>query len=136
MEALSKVPTMNIKQINTNASNPDPVKKLFRKCFDFLPSSARGHVVAFIGEFIGTTSILFFAFAGGQSGAASSNSWEEDGQGEKTSTKPPGFTPQLLLFIAFSAGFSLVVHSWIFFRISGGLFNPAVRRFLVSSKHH
>ena len=123
---LSKAPTMNIKQINTSASNPDPVKKAFRKGFDLLPNSARGHVVAFVGEFIGTTSILFFAFAGGSSGAAASNSWEKQGQAEKTSTKPPGFTPQLLLFIAFSAGFSLVVHCWIFFRVSGGLFNPMV----------
>jgi len=31
-----------------------------------------------------------------------------------------------LMYIALSFGFSLAVSSWIFFRISGGLFNPAV----------
>ena len=30
------------------------------------------------------------------------------------------------LYIALSFGFSLAVNAWIFFRISGGLFNPAV----------
>ena len=59
MDPISKAPTMNIKQIKTTASNPDPVKKIFRRGFNVLPSSARGHVVAFIGEFIGTISMLF-----------------------------------------------------------------------------
>lgn len=31
-----------------------------------------------------------------------------------------------LLYIALSFGFSLAVNVWIFFRVSGGLFNPAV----------
>jgi len=31
-----------------------------------------------------------------------------------------------LLYISLSFGFSLAVNAWIFFRISGGLFNPAV----------
>ena len=31
-----------------------------------------------------------------------------------------------LLYIALSFGFSLAVNAWIFFRVSGGLFNPAV----------
>lgn len=30
------------------------------------------------------------------------------------------------MFIALSFGFSLAVNAWVFFRISGGLFNPAV----------
>lgn len=30
------------------------------------------------------------------------------------------------LYIALSFGFSLLVNAWIFFRISGSLFNPAV----------
>ncbi|GJN87439.1 hypothetical protein Rhopal_000388-T1 [Rhodotorula paludigena] len=32
----------------------------------------------------------------------------------------------VLLYIAFSFGFSLVVCAWVFFRVSGGLFNPAI----------
>jgi glycerol uptake facilitator-like aquaporin len=31
-----------------------------------------------------------------------------------------------LLYIAFSFGFSLGVNVWVFYRVSGGLFNPAV----------
>lgn len=31
-----------------------------------------------------------------------------------------------VLYIALSFGFSLAVNAWIFFRVSGGLFNPAV----------
>jgi aquaporin rerated protein, other eukaryote len=31
-----------------------------------------------------------------------------------------------LLFIAVAFGFSILVNIWLFFRISGGLFNPAV----------
>lgn len=36
-----------------------------------------------------------------------------------------------LLFIALGFGFSLAANIWVFFRISGGLFNPAVR-----NSHH
>jgi aquaporin related protein len=31
-----------------------------------------------------------------------------------------------LLYISLAFGFSLAVNAWVFFRISGGLFNPAV----------
>ena len=34
--------------------------------------------------------------------------------------------PSELLYISLSFGFSLAVNAWVFFRISGGLFNPAV----------
>jgi len=37
-----------------------------------------------------------------------------------------GSNPQQLQYIALSFGFSLAVNAWVFFRISGGLFNPAV----------
>lgn len=36
------------------------------------------------------------------------------------------FQPNDSLYIALSFGFSLAVNAWIFFRVSGGLFNPAV----------
>lgn len=34
--------------------------------------------------------------------------------------------PAKILFIALCFGFSLAVNAWVFFRFSGGLFNPAV----------
>jgi aquaporin related protein len=40
------------------------------------------------------------------------------------------------LYISLSFGFSLMVNAWIFFRISGGLFNPAVLcKFCVPDQH-
>lgn len=35
-------------------------------------------------------------------------------------------SPSVLLYVALSFDFSLAVNVWIFFRVSGGLFNPAV----------
>ena len=45
-------------------------------------------------------------------------------------SRPPellrGSDPSILLYVALSFGFSLAVNVWIFFRVSGGMFNPAV----------
>jgi hypothetical protein len=80
----------------------------------WLHDGPRGHLVAMIGEFAGTFLFLFFAFTGTQVANMSSAA-----QGK-------GPEPSVLLFIALSFGFSLAVNVWVFFRISGGLFNPAV----------
>ncbi|KAL7271267.1 Aquaporin-1 [Rhizina undulata] len=37
----------------------------------------------------------------------------------------------ILLYIALSFGFSLAVNAWVFFPISGGLFNPTTFRSLL-----
>jgi aquaporin related protein len=66
---------------------------------------------------MGTLAFLFFAFAGTQVANASS----------VNSGGPTVPNPQILSFIALSFGFSLMVNAWVFYRISGGLFNPAVR---------
>jgi aquaporin related protein len=82
-----------------------------------LPNNARNHFVAMTGEFVGTFLFLFFAFSAAQVA--------------NTPPPPPGShpnpNPSALLYIALVFGFSLGVNAWIFFRISGGLFNPAVR---------
>ena len=75
-----------------------------------------------LGELIGTTSFIFFAFAGTQTANISSNS----NAGETRVTTVASKTPQQLLYISLSFGFSLAVNAWVFFRVSGGLFNPAV----------
>lgn len=67
-------------------------------------------MVAVLGEFIGTTMFLFFAFAGAQNAGI-------DGTVANA---------QSLMYISLSFGLSLMVNAWIFYRISGGLFNPAV----------
>jgi aquaporin related protein len=71
-------------------------------------------LVSMLGEFVGTYLFLFFAFAGTQ--VANTPAGKADA--------PPN--PATLLYISLAFGFSLAVNVWIFFRISGGLFNPAV----------
>ncbi|KAF2207269.1 hypothetical protein CERZMDRAFT_115275 [Cercospora zeae-maydis SCOH1-5] len=82
----------------------------------------KGHIVAIIGEFVGTFFFLFLAFTGAQTANVSSN----PNTGDTVITEAPQKTPAQLLYISLSFGFSLAVNAWVFFRISGGLFNPAV----------
>lgn len=82
---------------------------------EFLPDSVRNHFIAMLGEFVGTFLFLFFAFAGTQV----ANTKEPDAS---IAAAPD---PASLLYIALCFGFSLAVNAWVFFRISGGLFNPA-----------
>lgn len=89
----------------------------------WMNSTAKNHFVAFIGEFVGTTMFLFFAFSGTQ--VANIQSRVQD-DSRTTTGADTGFSPQVLQYISLVFGFSLMVNVWIFFRISGGLFNPAV----------
>ena len=80
----------------------------------WLPNRVRHLLISMLGEFVGTYLFLFFAFAATQVANTPSG---EAGSSPNTST---------LLYIALAFGFSLLVNVWMFFRISGGLFNPAV----------
>jgi len=73
------------------------------------------------GEFVGTFLFLFFAFAGTQVANTPQTT-----TGNESTTLPQGPNPAQLLYISLCFGFSLAVNAWIFFRVSGGLFNPAV----------
>lgn len=64
----------------------------------------------FLGEFVGTFLFLFFAFTGTQ-------------VANNLVDTPDAST---LLYISLAFGFSLSVNAWAFYKISGGLFNPAV----------
>lgn len=94
-----------------------------RKGLSFLPggreNAVRNHFIAMCGEFAGTFLFLFFAFTGTQ--VANSQT-----QGSTSTTIAQGSNPAQLLYISLCFGFSLAVNAWVFFRISGGLFNPAV----------
>lgn len=60
---------------------------------------------------------LLFAFAGTQvANIGAGNNSDNSTTGAAT-----GFSPIVLMYIAISFGFSLMVNVWIFFRISGGL---------------
>ncbi|KAF2139037.1 uncharacterized protein K452DRAFT_233277 [Aplosporella prunicola CBS 121167] len=88
----------------------------------WMNSEIKNHFVATIGEWAGTTMFLFFAFAGTQVANAKSRTPAQ----ATTTNATAGFDPIVMLYVAVSFGFSLMVNVWIFFRISGGLFNPAV----------
>ena len=85
----------------------------------YLPKGFRSHFVAMSGEFAGTFLFLFFAFSGTQ--VANTQT-----QSATTTTISQAANPAQLLYISLCFGFSLAVNAWVFFRISGGLFNPAV----------
>ncbi|KJX94494.1 aquaporin rerated protein [Zymoseptoria brevis] len=87
-----------------------------------IPATARGHIVAVVGEAVGTFCFLFFAFTGTQSANVASN----PNTGDTVITTTPQKNPAQLLYISLAFGFSLAVNAWVYFRISGGLFNPAV----------
>ncbi|KAH7127088.1 aquaporin-like protein [Dendryphion nanum] len=80
----------------------------------WLPNRVRHLFISILGEFIGTFLFLFFAFAATQVANT----------GPSDTDAPPSLVE--LLYISLAFGLSLAVNVWVFFRISGGLFNPAV----------
>jgi aquaporin related protein len=79
-----------------------------------IPDDLRNHIVAAIAELAGTFLFLFFALS--------------IVQVTNTPAPKPGSLPDTshLLFIALGFGCSVAVNVWIFYRVSGGMFNPAV----------
>jgi aquaporin related protein len=84
-----------------------------------LPDAWRANLVAMSGEFVGTVLFLYIALGGTQ---VANNIPSSSG----LTVAQTGSNPQQLQYIALCFGFSLAVNAWVFFRISGGLFNPAV----------
>lgn len=80
-------------------------------------STLTTHLVAAVGEFVGTFMFLYFAFAC-QIMLVNQAAERAIGNGLASS--------QQNIFTALVYGFSLLVNAWTFYRISGGLFNPAV----------
>uniref|UniRef100_A0A0K3CE49 FGENESH: predicted gene_5.206 protein n=1 Tax=Rhodotorula toruloides TaxID=5286 RepID=A0A0K3CE49_RHOTO len=82
--------------------------------------------VAMVGEFVGTTMFLLIALGGtkrvGFLFAGLSGFLANALRAIQCRQHPY----DQFLYIALSFGFSLAVNAWIFFRVSGGLFNPAV----------
>ncbi|CAG8979636.1 hypothetical protein HYALB_00011520 [Hymenoscyphus albidus] len=87
---------------------------------NFNRKAIKCHFVAASGEFIGTMMFLYFGFA------THIMSILEVKPGE-------GVTPQTVVFVSLGYGFSLLVTVWVWYRISGGLFNPAVTLGLILS---
>ncbi|BGP18000.1 hypothetical protein JCM10213_005039 [Rhodosporidiobolus nylandii] len=90
----------------------------------------RDELIAAIGEFVGTTLFVFFACGGTHAGKMLMTSvinpgiavfYRGEGEG-------PGaaYNTSNLMYIATSTALSYTIMLWMFFRITPGLFNPAI----------
>ncbi|RKF57191.1 Aquaporin-1 [Golovinomyces cichoracearum] len=75
----------------------------------------RNHVIAAIGEFMGTALFLFFGFMSAQI---------INSKPDHISLESPSLLQ--LLFVAVGFGVSGAVNVWLFYRVSGGHLNPAI----------
>ncbi|GAA5841135.1 hypothetical protein JCM9279_000551 [Rhodotorula babjevae] len=88
--------------------------------------AAKNHFVAMVGEYVGTCLFMIFALGGTNVANVPATSITGGTQAGQDGTAASTPNTSNLLYIALSFGFSLAVCAWIFFRVSGGLFNPAV----------
>ncbi|SPO23612.1 related to aquaporin [Ustilago trichophora] len=85
----------------------------------------KNNLIAFVSEFVGTVLFLFFAFGIATEATNARASSQNNGQATSLSQNAPPDT-SALLYSSLGFGFSLAVNAWTFYRVSGGLFNPAV----------
>lgn len=81
-------------------------------------AQVKNETVAFLGEFTGTLLFLFTAFA------ALQTAQDRAAAEPINASAKPGIAT--LLYVATAFGYALGVNCWLFFRVSGGMFNPAV----------
>lgn len=79
-------------------------------------TTMEAHLVATVGEFVGTFLFLYFSYAGNVMAASRAMASAPGG----------GMSSETVIFISLAYSLSLLVTVWAFYRISGGLFNPAV----------
>jgi aquaporin related protein len=87
-------------------------------------SSNTEHELTALRRFVGTFLFLFFAFSGTQVANAAQGGNADSAGGDGSLSQVPN--TGTLGYISLVFGFSLAVNAWVFFRVSGGLFNPAV----------
>lgn len=75
-----------------------------------------GHIVAGSAEFVGTFMFLFLGYSGNIMAVTTAGENSLGG----------GISSSTIVFTAMAYGFSLLINVWAFYRVSGGLFNPAV----------
>ncbi|KAK5171333.1 uncharacterized protein LTR77_004477 [Saxophila tyrrhenica] len=111
-----------------DGTEPDEIMRL--PFSSWMHGTVKNHFIAVLGEFVGTTMFLFFAFAG----TLVANIGATESASQTTTNAAVGFSPIVNLYVAVAFGFSLMVNVWIFFRVSGGLFNPAVTLGMVMTR--
>ncbi|KAK4683844.1 hypothetical protein P7C73_g6376, partial [Tremellales sp. Uapishka_1] len=79
-----------------------------------------------VGEYVGTVLFMIFALGGTNVANIPATSITGATAAGQSGTAVSTANTSNLLYISLSFGFSLAVNAWIFFRVSGGLFNPAV----------
>ncbi|KAI1866720.1 uncharacterized protein JN550_007573 [Neoarthrinium moseri] len=85
------------------------------------PDPTRNMLTVLVGEFCGTFMFLLLSFIGTQTAIVTNN--------PNDYTAP--LAPFSLLYVAFSFGAAVAVNVWIFYRVTGGMFNPAITLGLV-----
>lgn len=85
-------------------------------------TTIQGHLVAASGEFVGTFFFLWLSYSTSLMAMSQAPSQAAAG----------GPSSLTILIIAIGYSFALLVNVWAVYRISGGLFNPAVRRLLAA----
>ncbi|KUJ23918.1 aquaporin-1 [Mollisia scopiformis] len=99
-------------------TEPVPAKQR-SEYVSWMSDGFRHHVIAMLAELVGTFLFLFFAFT-----AAQIANNKPDTLLRTNFLSDPSLLQ--LLYISLGFGGSLAVNAWIFYRISGGMFNPAV----------
>ncbi|KAK5697629.1 hypothetical protein LTR17_023944 [Elasticomyces elasticus] len=95
--------------VGDGGDSPPPSEIVYRLPFsNWMNSSFKNHFVAALGEFVGTTMFLFFAFAGTQVANAGAQTPDNT-----TTNQSTGFSPIVLMYIAVVFGFSLMVNVWM-----------------------
>lgn len=103
-----------------------PVRAKKPKNNGFISNKWRNELVAAAAEFCGTYMFLFFAYGGTQVANTAAIYADQSTAGQQNDSITQAPNASVLLYISLIFGFSLMVNVWVFFRVSGGLFNPAV----------
>ncbi|CAJ2510591.1 Uu.00g062160.m01.CDS01 [Anthostomella pinea] len=85
-----------------------------------VPEPVKNHAIAVLSEFVGTFLFMFIGIAGNSTVDNDPANKIQFAGGEISANPAKG------LYVALVWGLSIIVNAWAFFRISGGLFNPAV----------
>ncbi|WWD17853.1 hypothetical protein CI109_102297 [Kwoniella shandongensis] len=130
------LPRTNHDLSNMNAAHPDRREQLKKRnpINWHLKTPTQGpatlaiknHFIAMVGEYVGTVLFMIFALGGTNVANIPTTSVTGATTAGQDGTAASTANTSNLLYIALSFGFSLAVNAWIFFRVSGGLFNPAV----------